>query len=65
MKHRHCGGNISQDWNFMYQYEGINNVKHSVPALRCEKCGKVILGDGEIDTEVPEIEEQYEELKHG
>lgn len=49
MIHRDCGGEIILDESKTYDYELDNGVMTEVPAWRCRKCGKEILGDAEIE----------------
>jgi len=62
MKHRNCGGLVVEDLSLSYIYEDCEGIqiRHG---LRCQKCRQEIIGDREIDTGVPEIEQQYEEVK--
>lgn len=58
MKHKKCGGTITEDWLQTYEQISDDGKATRVPALRCNKCWKEILGDADIDLPV-ELERCY------
>lgn len=52
MTHAQCGGVIREDPAVTYEYDASDFATGpvvQVPALRCERCGVEIVGDGQID----------------
>jgi hypothetical protein len=54
IRHKGCGGEVCADWSLQYEYEG-----YTVPAHRCRKCKREILGDAEVDLGNDEPTAQY------
>lgn len=49
MRHKNCGGEIREDWTKVYVYADDDGNQCQVPGFVCQKCGKEILGDPEVE----------------
>lgn len=49
LRHIGCGGEVKQDLTTIYTYEDEDGSLSEVASLRCQRCGKEIVGDNQLD----------------